>query len=1039
MNILKSGGAMQRRGSLRAVLMVTTALTASALVSTPAHASNWTGTIGDWFDPANWNSGVPTSGDQANINNGGTAQIGADGAAVSSIWIGQNAGQSGTLEVTGPDVTLTAPSGVYVGFSGSGTLDISSGGVVNNGGAVIGVTSTGSGSVTVDGEGSALNSAGFTVGNDGEGALDITNGGYVFSTSSSIGSGSTGSGTATIDGEGSLWESLYTLYVGYGGEAALDISNGGAMRTHEVGYVGFVAGSTGAVTVDGTDSTWTVDWDLYVGYQGDGTLDITDGGTMSSSNGTIASEVDSTGAVTVDGAGSIWTNSGSLYVGYYGDGTLDITNGGVVTSSMSGYIGNYSGSTGAVTVDGAGSSWIVASGLTVGNNGSGTLDITGGGAVSGMSYAHVGIQAGSSGILTVDGAGSSLISSDSLSVGYSGDGEVTIANGATVSAPYITIATNGGSSGTINIGAAAGETAVAAGTLDANSITFGIGTGSLIFNHTDTDYEIDADISGSGTMRQIGNGTTVLSGDSANFSGTTSVEDGALIVDGSLGGTLSVGAARLAGSGTVGSITLANGSVISPGHNGVGTLTVAGDLTFNAGSLYEVEVDPAGGGDLINVTGTAYLNNASVEHIGVSGTYPWYVTRTILTADGGINGTFGSITSDYAFLTPGLSYDASNVRMTLLRNDIDFNEVTQSPNQTGVAGAANGLGMGNPIYDQIVTMTEAEARAAFDALSGEAYSSEGTAAFNTAQQLRDVLQARLQVLASGSKIASLAYAPAAGDELTGDAAAVWGQIFGSWGVNDATAAAAKLERRSSGFLGGADKALGAESRVGIALGYSHSDFDVTSLLSSGDSENFHLAGYAGTKFGPLDLGGNVSYSYGRADARRTVIVGGLTNNLAADYDTHTVQASVEAGFDVDMTEVVLTPFAGLAGTYARTDGFAETGGPAALVIDASDNITGTTSLGLRVRREAGHVALTGSTGWRHAFGDVAPASRVAFASAPAASFIVRGAPVAEDTLAVGAHIDLDLSEATKLTFGYTGEFSSDARDQGLRSEIRVEF
>lgn len=867
--------------------MVSTALTACVLLATPARAAAWTGATADWFDPANWSGGVPTSGNQANINNGGTAQIGADGAAASSVWIGQNAGQIGALEVNGPDVVLTAPGGVFVGFSGSGSLDISGGGVVNGGGTTIAATNTASGSVTVDGEGSALNSAGFTVGYDGEGTLDITNGGYVFSTSSTIGSGSTGSGHVTIDGEGSSWQSLYTLYVGYDGDATLDISNGGAMSSQGA-YVGFQSGSSGEVTVDGDESLWTVDGELNVGYEGEGSLDI--------------------------------------------------------------------------------------------------------------------------------------------------------ANGATVSAPYIIIAAQVGSSGAINIGAAAGETAVAAGALDANSISFGSGTGTLIFNHTDADYELASDIPGVGIIRQIGSGSTVLSGNSSDFAGTTSVERSALFVNGRLGGSVSVGAARFGGSGTVSNVTLGNGAVIAPGHNGVGTLSVLGDLTFNADSTYEVEVDPASAAnDLIHVTGTAYLNNASVEHIGLSGAYPWYVSRIILTADGGIDGTFGFVTSNYAFLTPDLIYDATNVRLTLLRNGIDFTEVTQSSNQTGVASAANGLGMGNPIYDQIVTMTAEEAQAAFDALSGEAYSSEGTAAFNAAQQLRDVLQARLQVLASGSKIASLAYAPAAGDELTGDAPAIWGQVFGSWGVNDATATAAKLERRSSGFLGGADRAMGEDSRIGVALGYSHSDFDVKSLLSSSESDSFHLAGYAGTRLGVFDLGGNVSYSYGRADAKRTVIVGGLTNNLSSDYDTHTVQASVEAGMDVDMTEVVVTPFAGLAGVYARTDSFTETGGPAALAIDASDNVTGVTSLGLRVRREAGHVALNGSAAWRHAFGDVAPASRVAFASAPAASFLVRGAPVAEDTLAVGAHIDLDVAAATKLTFGYTGEFASDSRDHGLRAELRTVF
>ncbi|MDO8422994.1 MAG: autotransporter domain-containing protein [Parvibaculum sp.] len=1017
--------------------MVSTALTACALLATPARAANWTGATADWFDPANWNGGVPTSGNQANINNGGTAQIGADGAAASSVWIGQNAGQIGALEVNGPDADLTTPGVVFVGFSGSGSLDISGGGVVNSGGSTMGATGTGSGSVTVDGEGSAFNNAGLTVGGDGEGTLDITNGGYVFSTSSTIGSGSTGSGHVTIDGAGSSWQSLYSLYVGYDGDATLDISNGGAMSSQGAD-VGFQSGSSGEVTVDGEESLWTVDGELNVGYEGDGNLDITNGGKVSDFNGIVGSEAGSTGAVTVDGEGSAWTNSNYLIVGNQGEGTLDINNGGTV-SSNTGYIGNFATGTGVVTVDGDGSTWTTDGSLYVGLGGQGTLQITNGGVVTSEDI-FVGFSSGSSGSITVDGDGSSLVGNGALYLGFQDEGSLTVANGASAEFTVIYLGLFGGTDSTINIGAAMGETAVAAGSLDTDLIVFNSGVGTLVFNHTDTDYELDAVLSGSGIIRQIGSGSTVLSGNSSNFAGTTSVERSALFVNGRLGGSVSVGAARFGGSGTVSNVTLGNGSVIAPGHNGVGTLSVLGDLTFNADSTYEVEVDPASAAnDLIHVTGTAYLNNALVEHIGLSGTYPWYVSRTILTADGGIDGTFEFVTSNYAFLIPDLSYDVFNVRMTLLRNDIDFAEVATSPNQHGVAGAATMLGMGNPIYDEIIAMTAEQAQAAFDALSGEAYSSEGTAAFNAAQQLRDVLQARLQVLASGSKVASLAYAPAAGDELTGDAPAVWGQVFGTWGVNDATATAAKLERRSSGFLGGADKAVGEDSRIGVALGYSHSDFDVKSLLSSSKSDSFHLAGYAGTKLGVFDLGSNISYSYGRADAKRTVIVGGLTNNLSSDYDTHTVQASVEAGIDVDMTEVVLTPFAGLAGTYVRTDSFTETGGPAALAIDASDNITGVTSLGLRVRREAGHVALTGSAAWRHAFGDVAPASRVAFASAPAASFIVRGAPVAEDTLAVGAHIDFDIAQATRLTFGYAGEFASDARDHGLRSELRVEF
>ena len=59
---------------------------------------------------------------------------------------------------------------------------------------------------------------------------------------------------------------------------------------------------------------------------------------MSNGYGFIGADPGSTGAVTVDGAGSTWTNSGDLYVGNSGTGTLTIRNGGTVSNGF-GFIG----------------------------------------------------------------------------------------------------------------------------------------------------------------------------------------------------------------------------------------------------------------------------------------------------------------------------------------------------------------------------------------------------------------------------------------------------------------------------------------------------------------------------------------------------------------------------------------------------------------------------------------------------------------------------------------------------------------------------
>ncbi|MDO8287981.1 MAG: autotransporter domain-containing protein [Parvibaculum sp.] len=764
-----------------------------------------------------------------------------------------------------------------------------------------------------------------------------------------------------------------------------------------------------------------------------------------------------TGRVEVDGTGRL--NNSGMSVAVLGNGSLSIANGGSVTTTGFGYLGENGGSNGVVTVDGNGSVWSITGRLFNGLDGNGTLNVTDGGAVATGDLVAIGTNASSLGSVAVDGSGSTLTSGTSIFVGASGNGTLTISNEGLVSAAGgggpVNIAQQVGSTGVLNIGAASGDAATAAGTLLAGTILFGNGAGSILFNHTSSDFELDADISGSGTLRQIGSGTTTLTGNNSTFGGDTFVEAGTFIVNGLFGGGIGVMNGMLGGTGTIGATTLGAGAIVAPG-NSIGTLNVAGTFDFGAGSAYEVETNDGGNAagtnnDWLHATGAVTIDGSAMVAVrpenGTDNGLTWAPSTlyTILTAGGGVTGIFGGVTDSFAFLDSQLSYDANNVYLTL-NLVADLQDAARTPNQFNVAVAANDLGLGNPLYDAILLMTEEEARAAFDSLSGEAYGSVGTAIFNTVQQIRNVLQARLQMFAGGAlkssggvQVAALGDFMPSTDTLSSDRPAAWGQVFGSWGVNDESVNVAKLERRSAGFLGGADKSVGEASRVGVALGYSRSNFDVSARSSSGGSDGFHVAGYGGTKLGIVDLGSTVSYSYGRSEAERTVIVGLLTNNLAADYDTHTFQASVEAATDIDMSSVVLTPFAGLAVTHARTDGFTETGGPAALTVSASDNTTGVSSLGLRLRRETGKVALSGSLAWRHAFGDVDPASRIAFASAPATSFLVRGAPVSEDALAVGSYLGLEITDRTTLTLGYDGEFASDVRDHSLKAEVRVEF
>ena len=286
------------------------------------------------------------------------------------------------------------------------------------------------------------------VGNTADGTLTVNGGSEVMANTCRIGNDSGVTGVATITGANTWLMCNIETHVGYSGNGTLNITDGGRVWFNSFsGYwdssIGYNAGSTGVMNVDGAGSEWEylttgVESTLNVGRLGDGTLNLTNGGTATNSVGRIGYFSGSTGVVNVDGAGSEWTlwgNTGSfngtVTVGSSGNGTLNITNGGAVSITRSGYIGAYS--TGVVSVDGTGSTWTLKN-LYLGNgaNGNGTMKVTNGATVSSTGLGIIGSGAGAKGFVTVDGTGSILSNSGSLKVGSSGDGILNISSGGQV-------------------------------------------------------------------------------------------------------------------------------------------------------------------------------------------------------------------------------------------------------------------------------------------------------------------------------------------------------------------------------------------------------------------------------------------------------------------------------------------------------------------------------------------------------------------------------------------------------------------------------
>ncbi|MDP6634351.1 MAG: PEP-CTERM sorting domain-containing protein [Phycisphaerae bacterium] len=520
-----------------------------------------------------------------------------------------------------------------------------------------------------------------TVAYAAEGTLNINSGGAVRNMYSYIGDRSSGTGVVTVSGAGSTWTNQ-TLAVGYYGDGTVNIAGGGSVEVSSIWgetRVGRYSGSTGVVTVSGAGSTWSSNCSSFViGLLGNGRLDITEGGAVSNTgsiNSYIGSSSSGTGVVTVSGTGSTWVNSANLYVGWDGSATLNITDGGLVEISGDTRVAWSPGSTGAINFDNgtlttgglmcatgdlSGTGTINSNGLVSdvdlvfdaenglvktltlnepGQNITVNLDVDGSGSI-GAGYSgngsmqisdgmtvlstggYVGYQSGSTGMVTVSGAGSTWSSSDDLWIGYYGDGALYVTSGANLNNPAAHIAELSGSTGSVIVDGATwtnsgglGIGRIGAGTLEIRngghvSCTYGVvaegymGTGRVVVDGGTWTNSDGLWVSGGGTVEIINGGEV------SSTEGTIVVEGGDLpsevIIDG--------GTWTNSGHVILGTYWDADAEATLEIKNG-GTLSVGGILGIGAGCVVTI----LDGTLIFSVPKPIEIDDASPPHRPIGG------------------------------------------------------------------------------------------------------------------------------------------------------------------------------------------------------------------------------------------------------------------------------------------------------------------------------------------------------------------------------------------------------------------------------------
>ncbi len=549
------------------------------------------------------------------------------------------------------------------------------------------------------------------------------------------------------------------------------------------------------------------------------------------------------------------------------------------------------------------------------------------------------------------------------------------------------------------------------------------------------------DISGHGGLTKQGIGTLVMTG-SNTYAGPTLVNQGRLAVNGSLLSAVTVNdSGILGGSGQVGALTAKSGGTIAPG-NSIGTLHVAGDVTFEPGSTYAVELSPTSS-DSIVASGKATIQGATVSLSRENS--PTLLSPSdvkslighqynILQAAGGIQGQFGAVLPNYAFIGGSLDYSATGVQLAIERNGNSFASVGQTPNQRSVAAAAEQLGAGNAVYESLLlSPNAASAQQAFQQLSGEIHPAIGTLLVNDSRYVRDAVGERLR---DGGL-----YDAATPNSNENNA---WVKVLGAWGKTDSGHDNANYTSSISGVLAGGDGLIADHTRLGFVTGYSNSSLNMgDGTHSSATVDSYHLGLYAGHEMDALRLSVGGAYSWHRIDTKRDVQFGDVSTQQKSKRDAHTTQVFTEAAYRLDLQPLALEPFANLAYVHLDSDSFTEKGGAAALKGGDDNRDAVLSTLGLRASKrlaltEHQPLDLSGTLGWQHNLSNTHSEENLAFASG-GAPFAVQSVSMDRNAAVVGARAGLALARDITLNLDYNGLLGSKDKTHGVGLTLDWQF
>jgi outer membrane autotransporter protein len=1054
------GGKLRCAFQSKPLLLVLLGGTCLSPVGAAAQTTNWLGGTSAYNNGANWTAGVPAAGDtaifsnvgSANVTNfGGATDVGTwqfqPGASAYTFTVDSSLGfrGSGIVNNSSNAPTITNVGFAFIGFANSATAGNAR--ITNNSFVEFADTST-AGTATITNNGAvtfAFNSTAgsATIVNAGSGSL------ISFTDTATAGNATitTNSGTLT----------QFTNFSS-GGQARLITNAGG-----QVDISGLLSGGMSAGSIEGAGDYFLGANQLTVGSNNLSTTvsgTVNDGGSFGGTGGSLVKV--GTGTLTLTGANT-----------YTGGTTVT---GGLINFAAASNFGS-----GMITLNGGGLQWATGNTIDISAQlaplgaGGGTVDTNGNNVTfaTGLSGPG-GLTKAGAGTLTLNGtssySGGTMVTGGTLA-GTTASLQGNIVNNAVVAFNQAGSGTYGGvmsgtgsltkiDAGTLILTGAntySGGTTVSGGILQGNPQSLQgniLNNASVVFNQTGSGTYGGA-MSGTGNLTLQGGGLLNLTG-ANSFTGGTTVTGGTLAVNGSLAGAVTVGSAgTLGGSGTV-TGNVVNAGTLAPG-NSIGTLTVSGSYTQAAGSLYQVEANAAGQADRVNVGGTAVIQGGTVQVLAQPGNYGPSTTYTIVRATGGVSGVYSGVSSNFAFLTPSLSYDANDVFLTLSIAQNAFSMAAVTPNQRAVGTAlnqsfANASADFATVIGALAGLNTQQGPLALDTISGQPYADFGTMNTNNAALFMNALgqqMAGARGASSGGQRQALAQACEIAACDAASPLSAWASALGGLGSVLGDGNASTLTYNFGGAAAGIDYRLDPRFLVGIGVGYSHGTQWVNSFMGQGWSDSVSVAAYGSFTQAGFYVDALAGYAYYNNQLQRQILIPGLQQRTATgSTGANQFLGQAETGYKLAVyapASATVTPFGRLQVSSVTQNAFSESGAQS-LSLNVAQQTTNSvrTTIGADLGASIGigdtkTVDLALRLGWLHEFADTGRPITAAFAGAPGNSFTVFGATPLRNAAVVGLQATTTIAAATQIYLRYDGEIATGTDNHALNVGVRMSW